>query len=1310
MKNKFIKLTALLMALLSFGMLLLTGCKDAPASEEPEEETTETTQTEPSEEATEPTTGVSREPGKFFVTVLPGVHGTVQADKAQAKKGETITLTVTPEEGYMLASLTVNGEESELTFQMPEADVIVLARFALNEEEVPEDKEEPIIVNGTFFGQAGSFLTSPVLNVNTDKGSKPYLMLDAKKATPLYAYVKGVREEKVFFQTNIRVDGIRSDEKYPKFGIMVSGSKEMVKLYLDMDTKLQVASVGVVHQKNGGNDDWAGQTTYVLPKKLDMKMKTIKLALVKDGTRYYLYLNDELVVTGNDLPKGKTAIGCFSFGTVAKLSGYQVVKSGESFQTLLNTAKKDAQAFAAPALTQNYFTDKGNGKYTLKTNSDALHMVDEVTTSGKTMRYGYYSLKGKLTLTDAQTWGQSRILISNNPDNEYFIALEKLENGYQVFTMSNVNKKGWDNWELIANTDKNSIDFEVIMVGDVLYFLLDDQICYQTNRVPMTQSTVKFTGYNQGTTTVEKLSLKTFANAKAAKDYVAGKAVKPAPEPGPEPKPLGLTTHYFAQNQEDVYTLTTNSDAQHLVDDVLVKGKVMKANAYSLKGKLSLTDAESWGQARILVSADASNEYVIALEKVNDSGYQIFTMSKANEESWNDWRLIAHCETNGDRNSIDFELIVCDGVLYFLVDDKICYQSSRVTLGESTVKFTGYNVATTTVENLALEIFSNTQQAAAYVDGKEEAPYVSRFQTRFDSLYNEYIVEHGCTGKGGTLIFGDSYMDFWGNWENQTGLIKYENGYNVGIGGSAIKDWLLAYEQLVKPFAPERIILNIGYNDVNVWGDDGEEFAQNLKTLLEKIHADFPETEIYYIYINPSPSVYANGAYTNQKVEKAINCSKELVAGLDYVTGIDIFDLMTTEDDLNPVAAYYVSDNIHLTEEGYKALSAHLYDQIFRGNTFGQAESHITTNGMDLTKDQGENATISAVGGAPQYAYVHGVYTDKFVFETQFNVKSVLNGDNWPKFGLLVSGPSEMVKFFVDMTPQMTATHVGVVYQPVNGGDDWANSISTNVAGMSFTGSNTIKLKLVRDGKAYYFYVNDKLVLYNAEGFKSEKGAVGIFSFNTQFVASKYQVVTGTAANNGIEAAKEDVAELNKLSLTCNWFVDNGNGSFSLTTNSNAEHKVDDLTQGGNVLRAANYSVSGKLKLTNAGDWGQARILVSADASNEYFIALERTSAGKYQIFTMSKSNQSRWDRWELILHENDNGTRNVIDFEIVVIGNRLNFLIDGKVVYTNTRVPMTQSAVKFTGYNVGTTTIEALSAQVFKNAQEAESYLEGKV
>lgn len=74
-----------------------------------------------------------RQPHK--VTVNPSTNGTVTVDKPVAKAGETVTLTIIPNNGYELASLSVTKtdgtqiEVSNNTFVMPAADVTVSAAF-----------------------------------------------------------------------------------------------------------------------------------------------------------------------------------------------------------------------------------------------------------------------------------------------------------------------------------------------------------------------------------------------------------------------------------------------------------------------------------------------------------------------------------------------------------------------------------------------------------------------------------------------------------------------------------------------------------------------------------------------------------------------------------------------------------------------------------------------------------------------------------------------------------------------------------------------------------------------------------------------------------------------------------------------------------------------------------------------------------------------------------------------------------------------------------------------------------------------------
>ncbi len=67
-------------------------------------------------------------------TANPTDGGTVSANPESAQQGETVTLTITTEEGYELTSVTVNGEEITATdggysFVMPAQDAAVVANF-----------------------------------------------------------------------------------------------------------------------------------------------------------------------------------------------------------------------------------------------------------------------------------------------------------------------------------------------------------------------------------------------------------------------------------------------------------------------------------------------------------------------------------------------------------------------------------------------------------------------------------------------------------------------------------------------------------------------------------------------------------------------------------------------------------------------------------------------------------------------------------------------------------------------------------------------------------------------------------------------------------------------------------------------------------------------------------------------------------------------------------------------------------------------------------------------------------------------------
>lgn len=115
-------------------------------------------------------------PVLYNVTVAEGIeNGTVVASPVQAEEGETVTLTITPAEGYELDVLTVKAGEndvevSENTFAMPAADVTVSATFKEQTEPTPEPEvfayQKYIIKNvesGMFWGAGNDWGTQASL-------------------------------------------------------------------------------------------------------------------------------------------------------------------------------------------------------------------------------------------------------------------------------------------------------------------------------------------------------------------------------------------------------------------------------------------------------------------------------------------------------------------------------------------------------------------------------------------------------------------------------------------------------------------------------------------------------------------------------------------------------------------------------------------------------------------------------------------------------------------------------------------------------------------------------------------------------------------------------------------------------------------------------------------------------------------------------------------------------------------------------------------------------------------------------------------
>ena len=91
----------------------------------------------------------------YSVSVVQSDNGTISVDKSEAKAGDKITVTATPNDGYLLKSVSMNGavlekdSNGQYSFVMPNADVTVFGEFIKAETDtdipwIPIEPSEPV--------------------------------------------------------------------------------------------------------------------------------------------------------------------------------------------------------------------------------------------------------------------------------------------------------------------------------------------------------------------------------------------------------------------------------------------------------------------------------------------------------------------------------------------------------------------------------------------------------------------------------------------------------------------------------------------------------------------------------------------------------------------------------------------------------------------------------------------------------------------------------------------------------------------------------------------------------------------------------------------------------------------------------------------------------------------------------------------------------------------------------------------------------------------------------------------------------------
>jgi lysophospholipase L1-like esterase len=159
------------------------------------------------------------------------------------------------------------------------------------------------------------------------------------------------------------------------------------------------------------------------------------------------------------------------------------------------------------------------------------------------------------------------------------------------------------------------------------------------------------------------------------------------------------------------------------------------------------------------------------------------------------------------------------------------------------------------------------------------------------------------------LLIGSSSIR---KWTNAPAQFPTHQLINRGFGGSHLSDSVAFVGRIVIPYQPRLILLYAGDNDLAA-GKSPEQVCADFKAFVAKVQTALPETRIAFIAIKPSPSRME----FIQPIKTANRLIQEFIANNPKLVYVDVFTPMLGEDG-QPRAELFVSDQLHLSDAGYK--------------------------------------------------------------------------------------------------------------------------------------------------------------------------------------------------------------------------------------------------------------------------------------------------------------------------------------------------------------------------------------------------------
>jgi lysophospholipase L1-like esterase len=168
---------------------------------------------------------------------------------------------------------------------------------------------------------------------------------------------------------------------------------------------------------------------------------------------------------------------------------------------------------------------------------------------------------------------------------------------------------------------------------------------------------------------------------------------------------------------------------------------------------------------------------------------------------------------------------------------------------------------------------------------------------------------------GGIVFVGDSITQDFNVYE----YFPEHRVYNRGIGGDTSRGLLTRLNESVFELKPKKVFLNIGTNDLDLINDGLDAIFTRISEVIKKILDSDKELELYFISIYPvNPDISDTVGKRNNKDIKELNQRISKIKGITY---INLYDLMTKDDKLNPD---YTLEGLHMNQNGYEIIKTEI--------------------------------------------------------------------------------------------------------------------------------------------------------------------------------------------------------------------------------------------------------------------------------------------------------------------------------------------------------------------------------------------------